>query len=107
MKQKILIFAFLFSIFTACENKLDIVPKGQATLTTVEELECLLNQRYGFSTPMNDLALICNEACTSMSSVNTVYSQPNTLEYAYVFYDENLGRAALATSDATYTTIYK
>ena len=107
MKQKILIFAFLFSIFTACENKLDIVPKGQATLTTVEELECLLNQRYGFHTPMNDLALICNEACTSMSSVNTVYSQPNTLEYAYVFYDENLDRAALATSDATYTTIYK
>ena len=107
MKKKIFIFAFLLSLFTACENKLDIVPKGQAVLTTLEELESLLNQRYGFSSPMGDLALICNEACAYMSQVSTVYSQPNTLEHAYLFWDESIDRAALSTSDATYQYIYQ
>lgn len=107
MKKKIFIFAFLLSLFTACENKLDIVPKGQAVLTTFEELESLLNQRYGFSSPMGDLALICNEACAYMSQVSTVYSQPNTLEHAYLFWDESIDRAALSTSDATYQYIYQ
>ena len=107
MKKNIFIFAFLLSLFTACESKLDIVPKGQAVLTTVEELESLLNQRYGFSTPMGDLALICNEACAYMSTVSTAYSQPNTLEHAYLFWDESIDRATLSTSDATYNTIYQ
>lgn len=107
MKKNIFIFAFLLSLFTACESKLDIVPKGQAVLTTVEELESLLNQRYGFSTPMGDLALICNEACAYMSTVSTVYSQPNTLEHAYLFWDESIDRATLSTSDATYNSIYQ
>lgn len=107
MKKNIFIFAFLLSLFTACESKLDIVPKGQAVLTTVEELESLLNQRYGFSTPMGDLALICNEACAYMSMVSTAYSQPNTLEHAYLFWDESIDRATLSTSDATYNSIYQ
>ena len=107
MKKNIFIFAFLLSLFTACESKLDIVPKGQAVLTTVEELESLLNQRYGFSTPMGDLALICNEACAYMSTVSTAYSQPNTLEHAYLFWDESIDRATLSTSDATYNSIYQ
>lgn len=107
MKKNIFIFAFLLSLFTACESKLDIVPKGQAVLTTVEELESLLNQRYGFSTPMGDLALICNEACAYMSTVSTAYSQPNTLEHAYLFWDESIDRAALSTSDGTYNAIYQ
>lgn len=107
MKKNIFIFAFLLSLFTACESKLDIVPKGQAVLTTVEELESLLNQRYGFSTPTGDLALICNEACAYTSTVGTAYSQPNTLEHAYLFWDESIDRATLSTSDATYNTIYQ
>ena len=107
MKKNIFIFAFLLSLFTACESKLDIVPKGQAVLTTVEELESLLNQRYGFSTPVGDLALICNEACAYMSTVSTAYSQPNTLEHAYLFWDESIDRATLSTSDATYNSIYQ
>lgn len=37
----------LWALLTACEDKLDITPKGMTVLGKVDELETLLNQSYG------------------------------------------------------------
>ena len=47
----------------ACDNELDIVPKGMTTLEKVDDLESLLNQEYSLSiNPISDLCVICNES---------------------------------------------
>ena len=33
------------AVLTSCEDKLDITPKGKVTLSSVDELELLLNQQ--------------------------------------------------------------
>lgn len=110
MRNIIFTLTLILTILTACEDKLDIVPKGQATLSTLDELEYLLNQEYQFTTPFEDLAYICNEACLyygASTHISSVYSTPNTLAYAYLFYDESVDRATLATTDSRYNTIYR
>lgn len=101
-----LILVLTASLWISCEDKLDIIPKGQTTLSTLTDLETLFNQRYSLSTPF-DLGLICNEQYDYESPVSLIQSQPNTLNYAYLFYDENVDRANLATSDGRYNSIYE
>lgn len=110
MDMKRLVFPLILvltaSLWISCEDKLDIIPKGQTTLSTLTDLETLFNQRYSLSTPF-DLGLICNEQYDYESPVSLIQSQPNTLNYAYLFYDENVDRANLATSDGRYNSIYE
>jgi len=101
----ICLFSLLF--LTGCDDKLDIVPKGQSTLETVDDLELLLNKDIKLGSPINDLSIICNECFGQMTSVPTVLSQTNTLNYAYLAYDEKVNRANLSQSDDRYTNAYK
>lgn len=108
--KKIFIMALsAILLLGACDDKLDIVPKGQTTLSTVDDLELLLNQEYGFEVdPYSDLGLICNESlCGMLANVQEILSQPNTLNYANLAYDESVDRATLAQNDARYEGIYK
>ena len=107
-----LVCAALFTIqcamFTSCDDKLDIIPKGMTTLENVEDLEALLNQEYMLMTPVQqDLGLICNETFGVFGSVPQILSQPNTSEYAWLTGDESIDRAALTTNDARYEAAYK
>lgn len=110
MKQNI-IFSLLAScmvMFSGCESKLDIVPKGETTLDNIDDLELLLNQEYSLTIPpSSDITMICNESVGSYNSVPEILSSANTLNYAYMAYDESVDRVMLAQSDDRYSSIYK
>ncbi len=111
MKRNILIAcgaALLMWCTTACDDKLDIVPKGKTTLENVTDLELLLNQEYSLvQHAVQDLGLICNESLGLMMSIPSTMSQTNTLDYAYLTYNTDIDRATLATEDTRYEEAYK
>lgn len=93
---------------SSCDDELDIVPKGMTTLEKVSDLEALLNQEYMLmSEPCANIGLICNESLGMFMSVPEVLSQPNTLDYANLTYDEKVDRATLTTEDSRYENCYK
>lgn len=95
-------------LFSACEKQLDIVPKGKVTLGTVDELELLLNQEFQVSAlPYQDVCILSGESLGAFDQVSTILSQPNTLSFAYMTYDEAVDRATLTKSDNRYNDIYK
>ena len=92
----------------ACENTLDIIPKGKTTLSKVADLELLLNQEYSLETsPARDLSMVCNESLGLMESVPEILSLTNTLNYANMAYDASVNRAVLTQSDARYSAAYR
>ena len=94
--------------FSSCDDELDIVPKGKTTLENVTDLEALLNTEYYLKkAPVDDIAQICNECVSQWTPVVDMISQPNTVEYAHLTYDESVDRATLSTEDARYNDIYK
>lgn len=105
--KKLLLGALLFLLVTACDDKLDFTPKGQTTLSSLSDLELLLNQDYNLDTPISSLGVICNEALGFAINVPVAYDQKNTLEYAFLFYDESVDRANLTTEDTRYSNAYK
>lgn len=94
--------------FTSCDSQLDLVPKGETTLDNIDDLALLLNQDYSLTIiPFADLGMICNESLGMMLSVPEVLSSSNTLNYAYMAYDENVDRITLCQSDERYAAIYR
>lgn len=95
-------------LLTACDSRLDIVPKGQVTLQKVSELELLLNQEFMLSSlPGDNLGIICGETVGYFDAISAVLSQKNTCKYALLTCDEQVNRAVLTTQDACYNDIYK
>ena len=92
---------------TACDDKLDIVPKGQSTLETVDDLALLLNAEVSLGSPNDDLGILCNENIGSGDAVALVLGQTNTTAYANLAYDESVDRATLTLSDDRYNSAYK
>jgi len=100
------LISFIFSL-TACESKLDIVPKGQVTLQKVSELELLLNQEFMIhDLPSANLGMICGETVGEFDQVSAVLAQTNTCNYAFLACDETVDRAVLTTEDPRYNGIY-
>lgn len=99
---------FVCATLPGCESKLDIIPKGKTTLDNIEDLELLLNQEYSLGVvPSSDLTLICNESVGHFVSVPEVLASKNTLNYAYLAYDETIDRKMLCQSDERYAAIYR
>lgn len=92
---------------TACDSQLDIIPKGQSTLSTVTDLEMLLNTNYEMIVPYTDLGIICNESLGMSESVPAQLKMKNTLAYAMLAYDETVDRANLTLQDERYENGYK
>ncbi len=106
--KKILYYILFLTILPACEDQLDITPKGKTILNTVTDLETLLNQEYYLGGgPIEDLSTICNEAYSHMSSISDILANQNTLDYAYLTYDETIDRALLTPNDTRYSQLYK
>ena len=96
------------TVFTACEDQLDITPKGKVTLETVNELELLLNQEYMLGDyPADNIGILCGESVGMFDQVSAVLSQTNTVKYALMAFDETIDRATLTTEDVRYNSIYK
>lgn len=86
---------------SSCDDKLDIVPKGETTLTTVDDLETLLNQVYNLDESPGDLETLTNTCYASVSA-----DLKGTYEYILASYDESVKREALRLTDVRYNTIY-
>lgn len=100
--------AALVMTMTACDDKLDIVPKGKTTLTKIADVELLLNQEFGTTeSPASDLGMICNDAFPAWDDANSIMASPYSLNYANFKYDESVDRVALTVSDSRYTDLYK
>lgn len=100
--------AALVMTMTACDDKLDIVPKGKTTLTKIADVELLLNQEFFIGgSPADDLGLICNDAFPAWDDANSIMASPYSLSYAHFMYDEGVDRVALTVSDGRYTSLYK
>lgn len=95
-------------MLSSCDSRLDLVPKGESTLDNIEDISLLLNQEYSLGIlPFSDLGLICNESLGCMLSVPEVLSSSNTLNYAYMTYNEDVDRVTLCQSEERYSAIYK
>ncbi len=106
--MKKMIFWSLLILLSACDSQLDITPKGKTTLDKVADLELLLNQEYTLKVFVaDDLGLICNESLGGMmTSLSEMLSVSNTLNYAYLTYDETVDRVTLTQNDARYEAAY-
>lgn len=101
-------FSFIFVFATSCESKLDIIPKGETVLDNLDDLELLLNQEYSLEeAPATDISMICGEVTGMFISVPEVISNPNTLNYAYLTFDESVDRSMLCQNSGRYNAIYK
>lgn len=95
-------------VLVSCDDKLDLVPKGQVTLQKVSELELLLNQEYSINQPpAEDLGIVCGETVGMFDQVSSVLAQTNTTKYALMACDESVDRAVLTTQDSRYNDIYR
>ncbi|MCD0489187.1 RagB/SusD family nutrient uptake outer membrane protein [Pedobacter sp. MC2016-14] len=111
MKRTVLIMMAILSVlnFSSCEKYTDILtPKGKNLLSTVDELEYLLNYNFGASNAfyLQNLYLIDNDIYPRLGNVANTLSGPKTLNYAMLTYDETVDRAMLATSDPSYLEMY-
>ena len=104
----IIINTFFVLGLIACDDQLDIIPKGKTTLSKVSDLELLLNQEYTLGvSAATDLGMICNESLGLMESVPEMLSLSNTLNYAFLTYDAGVNRATLTQTDERYSAIYR
>ena len=95
-------------LFGACGDYLDITPKGATTLNNITDLEYLLNGSYTNSTyEFPELLLLTNECCSGKTGdPSRIIADANTLEYAYIAYDEEFDRYAMTSSDTYYERYY-
>lgn len=109
MKKIFLTLASLAVLMTSCDDKLDIKPYGDSTLSTVDELETLLNGApYIWSgRDYFDLDVICNNSYRPWNGVADYINNDNSLRYAYFTYDESIDRADLTDSDDRYSDLYE
>ena len=107
-KSIIISYIAVIMSLTACDSKLDIKPLGKTTLDKVEDLESLLNQLPQLSSgdEVFDLELICDNAYWKWQGVPEKMSNKQSIEYAYLTYDENIDRANLEDSNYQYNTLY-
>ena len=91
---------------TACDDKLDIVPLGKTTLDTVDDLETLLNQTPLLYMEDNEFEILCNNQYCKWEGLPEYLSNPNSIIYALVTYDETVDRANLVTSSSMYESLY-
>ncbi len=107
IKKYILASLVAVAALSSCDDKLDITPKGQSTLSKVADLEMLLNNNMSLGYPTDDLGLVCNEGYGQLTNVPTTLASTNTVTYALTAWDESVDRAMLTLSDERYTSTYR
>lgn len=92
-------------LFTACDNYLDLVPKGESVLNKTEDYMGLLEDMYGY--PIQSEWYLCGEQSTHDLTQLESYASPlNSTSY---YWDEAFDRASAMTAtghDVLYSTCY-
>lgn len=89
----------------ACDNYLDITPKGKSVLNQTEDYLGLLEDMYGY--PIEAEWYMCGEATSHDMNILKEYKNP--INSAAFFWDENFDRAAYMTAtgyNSMYTACY-
>lgn len=108
MKKIYCLLAGFAMLFSSCDDKLDIVPKGDTTLASVSDLETILNQPWllyyqrGF-----ELDNMIANSTPQWRRMGDMVNQKQEDYYAYMFCDETIDRADLATDDGLYRDLYE
>lgn len=90
--------------FCACDNYLDLVPKGETTLNKTEDYLGLIEDMYGY--PIDATWYLCGEATSYNMELLNNYSSPITS--TSFFWDEEFDRATYMTdTQDLYTMCYK
>ena len=95
---------------TSCDKQLEIVPKGQSTLSNLDDLETLLNQMYRIYPNPEELNVLTGVQLKSYPAIAQQLSQTNTFNYALLTGDESVDRANItdgSNCERIYETIYK
>lgn len=91
--------------FSACDNYLDIIPKGKAVLNKTSDFSGLLEDMYGY--PLASEWYLCGESTSHDMNILVNYSSP--LNSTAFFWDEEFERAPYIISkgfDDIYGTSY-
>ena len=89
-------------LLCACENYLDLTPKGATLLDNLTEIEYLPNSAYEFE----DLYVMTNDSYGKMANPSTVLANNIGLEYALMAYDESVDRYVYTNSNPHYSGYY-
>ncbi|TGY78877.1 RagB/SusD family nutrient uptake outer membrane protein [Lepagella muris] len=107
MKKRYHILSLTASLLMLSSCDIEMVPKGQTTLETAQEIEYLLNEIHVSTDPGSDISILVNESYgQEFSTVKQLINNTNTLLSSYLCYNENLDRGNLASKDSRYTSIY-
>lgn len=101
------IVALLAIFASSCDDKLDITPRGVSTLDTVDDLGALLNNEWRIYDWDLNHELVTGNIFAQWSTPEEIYNVKNTVEYALIYGDESIDRAALCEDDARYKEIYE
>lgn len=91
---------------TSCDDKLEIIPKGQTTLSNVDDLETLLNQRFILYPKPSELEILTGVQLCYYPAIAQQLAETNTFNYALNTGDESVDRANL-TDNSNCETLYR
>jgi len=94
---------------TSCDDQLEIIPKGQTTLSTVDDLETLLNQKFMIYPGPEEISVLAGVQLKGYPSVGQQLTEKNTFNYAFLTGDESVDRANLtdgSNCENWYESIY-
>lgn len=97
--------ALFLLLLSGCSDFTDLQPKGENLLSTVDDLEMLLNYEY-WDMPRSDEELI-NDIYPYRTNLANLVKQPAPSLYQIIFtWNESIDRAEYTPSDYTYTNCY-
>lgn len=105
-KKYISLLLTLLAVFTSCDNKLDITPRGFSTLNTVDDLGALLNKEWRIYDWDFNHEMITGNTFALWSTPEEIFNVKNTVEHAFIYGDESVDRVALCEEDDRYSEIY-
>ena len=105
MKKYIVIGSLcVAALFSACDNYLDVVPKGQAVLNSTSDYLGLLEE-LDPSYPVSDTWYLADEA--TWYKLDELDSYKHPLQSAGFFWDENIDRVKYMETNDLYNRCYK
>lgn len=103
--------ALLVLILNACEDFTEIEPKGKNLLTTVNQLDALLNYEYyyiGYQYDAEDQELLIGDMFPITENIpNLLSSKNNSLNKIYLTWDSQSDRLPYSIRDSRYNDFYK
>lgn len=105
MKKLTYILTSLMLLLTSCDDKLDIVPTGKTTLSSLDDLETLLEWNWNFNATLPQETLCGNSYPTANPMLSSLLAVKTTANYAYLTGDESVDRTV--DNDYSYRMMYQ